>query len=121
MLKESDQKMMAALCHFSPFIGLGLLLPFVVWMWQKDQSEYMKRHSSQSLIFHVFCFAITSVVATLGFALSFITAGLGVFLFVPLFLVFLAAISIPSIVAGLRCLKGEDYQYPICGAYAERL
>ncbi len=121
MLKESDQKMAAAICHFSPFLGFGLLIPLGIWLWQKDHSEYVKRHSSQALMFHLFCIAITSVVATVGFGASFMTAGLGLFIFVPVFFVMMGLMLIPSIIAGLKCLKGEDYSYPISGPYADRI
>jgi uncharacterized protein len=121
MQKESDQKIIAALCHFSPFLGFGLLIPLGIWLWQKDQSDYLKGHSAQALMFHLLCLGITSVVATVGFGASFLTAGLGFFLFFPTFLVMCGLMSIPSIIAGLKCLKGEDYSYPISGPYADRI
>ncbi len=113
-LSESDTKLWATLAHLGFVIG-GFITPLVIWMVQKDKSEFVETHAKEALNFQ-----LTVMAAFLGgFILMFLGFALGPLVIVTTILmviVFLVA-GIGSLILGIMALleanKGNHYRYPI--------
>ncbi|MCY7362824.1 MAG: DUF4870 domain-containing protein, partial [Ignavibacteria bacterium] len=53
----SDEKLLAMLSHLSVLLG-GILLPFIIWITQKDKSKFVRFHSLQAIFFQLSLAAI---------------------------------------------------------------
>lgn len=122
MQNSSNDKLLALIAHLSIFTGVGyVLVPLIVWMVYRDKSGFVAHHSRQALIFQLGMVVLGSVFALLGFAVGFLSAGLGFFLFLPAALIASVVVLIPSIFASVQTLNGLEYRYPLTGSYAEQL
>lgn len=87
----NDERMMALIAHLSnfvfPFIG-----PLLLWLLKKDQSRFVAYHALQALVFQIIAWAISGV-----------TCGIGMVLFV-----------LPILLA-IKANKGEWEGYPLIG------
>ena len=98
---SSDEKTMAILAHILTIVG-GFIAPLVIYLVKKDESEYVAKHSNESLNFQITMFIAYIVSAILciifiGFLL------LGILGLVNLILVIMATI---------KASEGADYEYP---------
>jgi uncharacterized Tic20 family protein len=84
---NGTDRLLAILCHLSLLIGVGFLLPLIVYLVKKDESPWVGAHAKEVLNFHI----------------SLIIYGIGFF-----FLVFLL-IGIPLI----RASENDFYRYPL--------
>jgi uncharacterized Tic20 family protein len=69
----------------------GLIAAIVIWLTQKEKSAWVAFHGLQSLVFQAAVYLTVSIVVGVvwlaGFALSFITLGLGTIVAVPVMIV----------------------------------
>ncbi len=100
---DSNDKLFIILCHLSLFLGVGLILPLIVYLVKKGESENVAAHAKEALNFH----------------LSLIIYGIGSFLLcmvvigIPLlFALALMAFVLP-IVAAVKASEGNFYRYPL--------
>ena len=100
---NKDDKQMAMFCHLGGL--LGIVLPLVLWITQKEKSAFIDEHGKEAVNF-----AITMLIA--HFVGGFCTCGLLSLILFPLGLVF-------SIMAGMAANRGEDYKYPVCIRFIE--
>ena len=73
----SEERLLALLSHLSIFLG-GIILPFIIWITQKDKSKFIRFHSLQSIFFQlsmivillifIIIAVIIMVVSGIGFA-----------------------------------------------------
>lgn len=99
----SDERNIALLAHIGTLIG-GFIVPLVVWLVKKDESEYVSMHAKESLNWQItlIIYVVVSMILSL--------VVIGVFL--------LIAVSIMSLVftilATVAASSGKEYKYPMC-------
>jgi uncharacterized Tic20 family protein len=99
---SSNDKLWIVISHLSPFVGLGVIAPLVVWLVKKDESELIAYHAKEALNFHISVFLGVVACWILMFVL------IGMFL-LPLLV--LAALIL-SVIAAIKSANGERYRYP---------
>jgi uncharacterized Tic20 family protein len=101
---SGNDKIWAILCHVSVFLGIGfLLLPLVVYLAMKNESEYVTANAREALNFHIslaiyFICCLPLVLILIGYLLW-----LGLVLCMFIF----------SIVAAVKASDGGCYRYPL--------
>ncbi len=101
-LSESDAKLWATLSHLGFIIG-GFITPLVIWLIQKDKSEYVAHHAKEALNFQI------------TMAIAFVSCFILTFLVIGIFLLPLVAIAglVFGILALIEANKGNRYKYPV--------
>jgi uncharacterized protein len=90
----------------SAWIALGLICPLVIWLLYRERSDYIRRHSLESLNFQITLLIYLAISVVLGL----ITFGLLLFVLLPALGIFaLVVIVMATIAAG----SGQDYRYPL--------
>lgn len=135
-----DERIMAALAHVSILIPLmGVILPAVIWITQKDKSRYVAFQALQALALQF--------VALLGWFAGmacYMASFLGIFISLPfsgsssggiaptefmftlpfailgLMLLAGAALMVYGLAAALMTLQGRDFRYAVVGSQVER-
>ena len=103
------QKQMAQMCHMSALIGVvavGLAMPLgplLVWMAKRDMGPFVDAHGKEALNFQLTYWVPTGLLALLGFVNAW-------FLMLPLVIVMYAGVM--AILAGMKAVEGQMYQYP---------
>jgi hypothetical protein len=100
---QGSDKLLAILCHVSLFLGVGFILPLIVYLVKRGESELVAAHAKEALNFHIslviyFLCAIPLVLFLIGIP---ILMGLGLMAFVC------------AIVAAIRASEGGFYFYPL--------
>ena len=106
---DSNSKLLAAACHFPVFIGLGIIIPLIMFFAKKDD-EFVLRHAKEALA------------SQIGFIIGyFVSALLCIILigFLTMGALLIAQIVL-SIIAGVKALNGEDYNYPLTSKFAAK-
>ncbi len=105
---SNDEKQWAMLCHLaalSGFIGVpygNVIGPLIVWLWKRNDSQYIDRHGKESLNFHL----AMAIYLTISVILCFFIIG---FLVLPV--VYLMGL-ICTIQGAIKASNGEHYLYP---------
>ncbi len=98
----NDDRTMALLAHIGGILT-GFLVPLIIWLIKKDQSEFVDHHGREALNFQITVIIAFFISAILTYVL------IGCFMF--------AAVWIGDIVFGVLAAvaanKGEWYRYPI--------
>jgi len=134
---------MAALSHIGILLPLtGLLLPFFIWITQKDKSAYVRFQAMQALVWHlvmiVYYFAAGACYACTAFSVFLYVPLIGSLpanndpsplIVLPIFLPFLVVILlmllglvflVVGIIAAILTLQGKDFKFPVVGARVEK-
>lgn len=98
----SSDKLLIVLSHVSPFLGVGVILPLIIWLVKKTESENVAYHAKEALNFHITVF----LAAIVCWVLMFVLIG---FLLLPL--LGLTALVL-AIMAAVKSANGERYRYP---------
>jgi uncharacterized protein len=101
---RGNEKIWSILSHLSAFFGVGLLLPLVVYLAMKGDSEYVASNAKEALNFHLSLLIYGLCCIPLIFLL-----GLGVVLLILLGL----ASLVLAIVAAIKASDGGCYHYPL--------
>lgn len=140
---KSDEKIMAALSHgliILPF--WGIIAAILIWVFQKDKSQYIRFQALQALVFHlvlvlayVVGFACYMCTFFANFGLIFLLAGQNSsdapppFFFATFMLPFAAmglillmslAFIVYGIVGAVMTAQGKDFRYVLIGNRVER-
>jgi uncharacterized Tic20 family protein len=124
---SSDERTWAALAHASTLINMatgmgGLIAAAVIWLTQKEKSAWVAFHGLQSLVFQAAVYLTVSLVIGVvwlaGFALSFITFGIGAIVTVPVMIVVMF-LGIALMTCGLvyslygayQVYEGREFRY----------
>ncbi len=107
--QQKDERTLATLSHLGPFLGamipgLGnILLPFLIWFFKKNESEYIDRHAKEALNFQ------------LSITVLLFAAGILVFLAVGIVIlpVLIIIDIVFSVIAAIKASRGEFYEYPL--------
>ncbi len=100
---SSDDKLWIILCHVSVYLGVGLLLPLVVYCVKKQESSLIAMHAKEALNFHI-SVLIYSIVAL---CLCLIVIG------IPLLFLIGAFSLICPIIACLKVSENAFFRYPL--------
>jgi uncharacterized Tic20 family protein len=133
---SSDERTWAALAHASTLLNAatgmgGLIAAAAIWLTQKEKSAWVAFHGLQSLIFQAVQYLIVSLVVgtvwVVGFALSFITLGLGAIVAVPVMIVVMF-LGIALMTCGLvyalygayQVYEGREFRYVWIGDWVQQ-
>lgn len=99
-----NDKIWSILSHLSVFLGVGfLVLPLVVYLAMKDESEYVAANAKEALNFHIswmiyyFC-CIPLIFIVIGIVLAILLS---------------LSMLILSILAAIKASEGGCYRYPM--------
>lgn len=95
---SQNERIAAAIAHAGTWVA-WFLAPLLVYLLERDRSRYTAHQALQALLWSAF-----------GTLVSLVTCGLAV----PVFMVF-------HLVAAVRALEGQDYEYPLVGDLARKL
>jgi hypothetical protein len=101
---RGSDKIWSMFCHLSVFLGIGILLvPLVVYLAMRHESEYVAANAREALNFHIslIIYAVCSI------PLCFIGVGF------VLLAILVASMYIMSIIATIKASDGGCYRYPL--------
>ncbi|MBN2595932.1 MULTISPECIES: DUF4870 domain-containing protein [Labilibaculum] len=104
----TDEKNWAMFCHLASFSGViipfgNVIGPLILWSMKKDYSELVDQEGKKSINFQISMCIYIFVSAILVFI------GIGILLLIGLALLNLIFV----VIAIVKTLNGEDYQYPL--------
>ena len=100
--KGSD-KIWSMLCHLSALLGVGFVLPLVVYLAMRKESEYVAANAREALNFHI----SVPIYSLCCIPLVFILIG------IPLLIVLGLGSLILAIIATIKASDGQCYRYPL--------
>jgi uncharacterized Tic20 family protein len=100
--KGSD-KIWSMLSHLSALLGVGFVLPLVVYLAMRKESEYVATNAREALNFHI----SVLIYAVCCIPLVFILVG------VPLLLVLGLGSLVLAIIATIKASDGQCNRYPL--------
>lgn len=100
---KTEEKLLIVLCHLSVLLGVGLVLPLVVYLVKKDDSSAIAFHAKEALNFHISLYlysliCVLLVLVLIGF---------------PLLIILGISALVLSILAAIRGAEGREYRYPL--------
>ena len=102
-MPSGNEKIWSILSHLSSLIGVGILLPLVVYLAMKGDSDYVTRNAKEALNFHlsllIYCLCCIPLI--------FVAIGISLLVALGLLSIVLA------IVAAVKASDGGCYRYPI--------
>jgi uncharacterized Tic20 family protein len=100
---SGNDKIWSILSHLSAILGVGFVLPLVVYLAMRKESEYVAANAREALNFHisVLIYAICCI------PLVFILIG------IPMLIVLGVASLVLAIIAAVKASDGECYRYPL--------
>jgi uncharacterized Tic20 family protein len=112
-LSGSEERTWAMVAHIgvliAAWLAMGFLCPLIIWLVFRDRSEFVRRHTVESLNFQISLLIYSALAAVL----IFITFGLGVLIVVPLVVIGAIAALVVIILATVAASGGNDYRYPL--------
>jgi uncharacterized Tic20 family protein len=100
---SGTEKIWSILSHLSCWFGVGIILPLVVYLAMKGDSEYVRENAREALNFHIslliYCLCCIPLV--------FIIIG------IPLLMIIAVASLVLAIVAAVKASDGGCYRYPL--------
>lgn len=104
----SDEKNWAMFCHLAAFSGIiipfgNIIGPLVLWSMKKEHSALVDREGKKSLNFQI------SMTIYLFISAILVFIGIGILLLIALGILNLIFV----VMAIVKTLNGEDYQYPL--------
>jgi hypothetical protein len=100
---QSNDKLLAILCHVSLFLGVGFILPLIIYLVKRGESKLVAAHAKEVLNFHLSLL----IYFICAIPLVFILIGIPIFLGLGL-MAFICAI-----VAAIQASEGGFYFYPL--------
>ncbi len=122
MKHTTEEKIWAIVAHLGFLAGgLGYLLgPILALLFKKD-SQFVRHHAKQALVWQLGTVVIATIVGLVGFFFAAATVGFGLVLVVPAMMALAVALLVPSVIATVKVLNDEQYLYPVTGPYGEKL
>jgi uncharacterized Tic20 family protein len=100
---KGNDKLLAILCHISLFLGVGFILPLIVYLVKRGESALVAAHAKEVLNFHI-SLLIYSICAI---PLVFVLIG------IPMIMALGLMAFICAIVAAIQASEGGFYFYPL--------
>ena len=99
----NNDKLWIILCHLSLILGVGLVLPLIVYLVKREESPLVAEHAKEVLNFHI-SLIIWSIVACFGF---FVCIGF------PLLIALGLMAFVCAIIGAVKASEGGFYRYPL--------
>lgn len=103
--ENKNGRLWGLIAHLSPFVtvmvGLPFLGPLIVWVVQKDKSEFVADQAKEALNFQLALLVVGLIIAAVGFSWSWLPMK-----------ILLAVATIYQIIAAMEANKGVRYRYP---------
>ncbi len=96
-------KIWTLLCHLSFFVGLPFLLPLIVYLAMRNDSQYVAENAREALNFHI----SVLIYSLICIPLTFILIG------IPLLVLIWLSSLILAIMAAVKVSNGACYRYPL--------
>ena len=103
LAREGSDKIWSMLSHLSALLGVGFLLPLVVYLAMRKESEYVATNAREALNFHL----TVLIYALCCIPLVFILIG------IPLLIVLGLGSLVLAIIATIKASDGQCYRYPL--------
>jgi uncharacterized protein len=103
MASSGNYKIWSMLSHLSALFGVGFILPLVVYLAMRGESEYVAANAREALNFHISVFIYVLCCIPLYFVL----------IGIPLAILIGLSSLVLAIIAAVRASKGECYHYPL--------
>lgn len=100
---SGNDKIWSMLSHLSALFGVGIILPLVVYLAMRSESEYVAANAREALNFHISIF----IYVLCCIPLMFILIG------VPLAILIGLGSLVFAIIAAVKSSTGECYRYPL--------
>src|SRR5687768_15366749 len=101
-LATSDKALMI-LCHVSALIGVGFVLPFIVWLVKKNDPDMVAAHAKETLNFHLSYLLYVLLCVPL---MLIVIGG-------PLAVVIGLTAMVLAIIGAIKASDGVLYRYPL--------
>lgn len=125
-----DDRIMAAVSHIAIVIGLGIILPGIIWLVYRDKSPYVRFQALQAAVWQLVttvagfiaggcvftAMIMTGVMADNGNGGGFVCLPFPIFCGVALLSV---VFTIYGIYAAIATFGGSDFRYPVIGNWLE--
>ena len=98
-----NDKIWSMLSHLSALIGVGIILPLVVYLAMRRESDYVTANAREALNFHISIF----IYCLCCIPLAFILIG------IPLLILIGLGSLVLAIVAAVKASDGLCYRYPL--------
>ena len=98
----ADDRNLAVLAHIGTLFG-WLIVPLVVWLVKKDESNFIAEHAKQSINFQL----SMMIYITVSIMLVFLVVGIFTLIGLAFFSIWV------TIVATVEAGKGKAYKYPL--------
>ena len=103
MARVGSDKIWSMLCHLSALLGVGFVLPLVVYLAMRHESEYVAANAREALNFHI----SVLIYSLCCIPLVFVLIG------IPLLLVLGIGSLVLAIIAAIKASDGQCYRYPL--------
>ena len=100
---RGSDKIWSMLSHLSALLGVGFLLPLVVYLAMRKESEYVAANAREALNFHI----TVLIYGLCCIPLVFILIG------IPLLIVLGLGSLVLAIIATIKASDGQCYRYPL--------
>ena len=100
---NSSDRLLVVLSHLSAFLGVGLLLPLIIYLVKKDDAPAVAAQACEALNFHLSIFFYSLACIPLVFVL----------IGIPLLIGIALATLVLSIIAAVRSSEGTPWRYPL--------
>lgn len=136
--KSQDDRIMAAIAHVTAMLPMmGILAPIIIWVTQKEKSQFVAFQSLQALVYQLFMILVW-IIGIIIYFVSFViivplsnsfrvsVSPIGRILFAIPFLVlglvFLAEfiLMVYGVEGAVRVLQGRDFRYALLGERMKR-
>jgi uncharacterized Tic20 family protein len=101
--RQGSDKIWSILSHLSALLGVGIVLPLVVYLAMRHESEYVASNAREALNFHI---------SVLIYSLCCVPLVL-ILVGIPLLLVIGFGSLVLAIVAAVKASNGVSYRYPL--------
>lgn len=102
-IAKGNDRLWIILSHISLVMGAGLLIPLIIFLWKKTESELVAEHAKEALNFHLSLFIYGIVCIPLVF----------VFIGFPLLILIGLGGFVMSIIGTVKASDNVLYRYPL--------
>jgi hypothetical protein len=99
----SDDRLWIVLAHLSVFLGVGLLVPLIIYLVKRPENPRVAAQAREALNFHLSVLLYSMVCVPLVI----------IIIGIPMLLMLAVTSFILAIVAAVKSSDGEDYRYPL--------
>jgi len=129
-----EEKLMALISHLSVIIpNIGIIVPIIIWLTQKEKSNFTRFNSLQAIFFQLFFLLIMMICIFVGIILMiismmplignpssepgslFFVSMIFMFLYFPIWFIF----SVYALIGSILSYKGKNFKYIVIGRIIE--